>query len=895
MQSVDGYIFAFPNATFLRYAEALHRRGRPVMIIGRRIGEVPHILCNNFEATRELIEVLAGRGHGRIGFISGPAENLCASERLRGYRQGLADCGIPFDPAIVFPGDMSETTARDAVASGLRGGAGFTAMIATNDLTAIGAMEAVTAHGGSVPGSVEVIGFDNVPRSHWCSPSLTTFDMQAYQLGHRAVESLVGQIGGLAAPTDQHIRMPLVERGSTRRSADSRRFVSEWTEGEFFCERQLERLCQDSSSHALLQEIRSLDLASPRFGPALQELIAAAGRCGIGPGPLYSLVGDAASRSAGGRAADLSPVFEALCAASVDEQKREIDFGIVFAASTLPLRELSFESVEEGVVIDRLRHTVRELKLRRAGLFLQFQGSEAPFQNQTGTWWDLSSDSPPVSANQPDLAGWGDDGPLPTASVILPLHHRGAEFGQLFLDADTPFLAHFPDLMGQIAAAMHGARMHSALARANRELEASRIEAEEINEQLAKSYEALRSSEYFYHSLVESLPQYVVRKDPEGNFTYVNSAFANAMDRPADEIIGRNGASIYPPELAAQDHSDDLRVVASGQILEFETLVEFAGKKRYLQVKKIPIFGERDECLGVQAIYWDITVFRETEAQLKETQRELMEASRLAGIAEMATGVLHNIGNVLNSVNTSASVAGDLVRNSKIANLTKLVDLLEQNRARLPEFLTTDPRGQVVVDYLRKLAGHLGTEQLATIREFDALREKIEHLNQIVAAQQGYANVAAVTEVLQPAEPVEHASRLSDAALARHRVTLTTEIDPTTPVRVQRQRALQILVNLITNAKEAVNQRVPGDRRIRLCVGPGENGAVRFTVSDNGEGIAPENITRIFAFGFTTKKNGHGFGLHSSALAAKEMAGSLHATSDGNGRGATFVLELPAG
>lgn len=769
VRELDGYIFAFPNATFLRYAETLHRRGCPVMIIGRRVGDVPRVLCNNFEAVRGAVKNFVERGHREIAFVNGPAENLCAAERFRGYRQALEECGIQFDPTRVFEGDMSEQTSRDVVTKALREGVTFSAVIATNDLTAIGVMDALKDCGKTVPADAEVIGFDNVPRSHWSTPSLSTFDMQAYRLGYNAVERVLSVARGEKISTEALIETPFVERSSTRSDSSQKSFASEWAEGEFFCERQLERVLARPEGRQQRRRLAELDVASPEFAETFRAFLETATRAGVGASSLYSVLGDALARSQTGSFLAAAKVFETLSSAAVNEQKSELDMGVVFAAATLPLRELSFESVDEAVVIDGLRQTLRTLKIERAGLVLHHGESAAAFETDEGKWMNFSEQSPMRPFSSTELEALTKPESQPGAFVILPLNYRGVQFGQLFLDASTPFLIHFPDLMGQLAAALHGARMHSALARANRDLEASRVQAEIVNEQLAKSYETL-----------------------------------------------------------------------------------------------------------------------------KNTQRELFETSRLAGIAEMATGVLHNIGNVLNSVNTSATVAADIARNSKVSALMRVVEMLEQNREHLAEFLTKDPRGSVVIDYLKRLAGILNSEQAESLKEFDTLREKIDHLNQIVAAQQSYANVASISETIEPAELIEHAVRLSDAALSRHRVSVRREIARTAAVRVPRQRALQVLVNLITNAKEAVNQRVPGDREILLDVRDGGPGRVTISVADNGAGIAPENLTRIFAFGFTTKKNGHGFGLHSSALAAKEMQGALRAESAGVGKGATFVLELPA-
>jgi C4-dicarboxylate-specific signal transduction histidine kinase len=279
--------------------------------------------------------------------------------------------------------------------------------------------------------------------------------------------------------------------------------------------------------------------------------------------------------------------------------------------------------------------------------------------------------------------------------------------------------------------------------------------------------------------------------------------------------------------------------------------------------------------------------------ELKQTQQELLETSRLAGIAEMATGVLHNLGNALNSVNTTVSLSADRVQKSKIAALGKVVQLLEEQHGRLAEFFSTDPRGRQLPAYLAQLSSHLSTERADLLRELEALQQNVDHIKEIVAAQQSYAHVSGLTEIVPASELVEYGLRLNEAALQRHGIAVVREFSSAPPVKVERQKVLQILVNLIRNAREAINDSGRPDKRLVVGVRVSAAGRVQFTVTDNGVGIAPENLTRVFAFGYTTKKDGHGFGLHSSANAAKEMGGSLEAQSDGLGQGATLILELP--
>ena len=438
----------------------------------------------------------------------------------------------------------------------------------------------------------------------------------------------------------------------------------------------------------------------------------------------------------------------------------------------------------------------------------------------------------------------------------------------------------------------------AALRRSNERLQrriAERTAAlAERTTELAKSYETIRASEYFYHSLVESLPQIIVRKDAVGRFTYANAAFGELVGRPVAEIVGQQDQDIYPADDVAKSRADDLRVMQTGQVLEYENVVERPGeKKRYLQVKKVPLFDQHKP-IGVLILFWDMTVFRETEEQLRHAQRELIETSRLAGIAEVATGVLHNLGNALNSVNTSATIAADRLRNSRAPGVGKVAQLLLDQGDRLVEFFATDPRGRQLPAYLEKLGSHLQAERSESVRELEALQANVDHIKQIVAAQQSFAHVSGIVEVVPPAEMVEYALRISEASLARHQITVLREFSPAPSVRVERHKVMQILVNLIRNAKESLTECGRADKRLVLGVRTSPEGRVQIYATDNGVGIDPEHLTQIFAFGFTTKVTGHGFGLHSSALAAKELGGSLQARSDGPGQGATFVLELPA-
>jgi signal transduction histidine kinase len=262
-------------------------------------------------------------------------------------------------------------------------------------------------------------------------------------------------------------------------------------------------------------------------------------------------------------------------------------------------------------------------------------------------------------------------------------------------------------------------------------------------------------------------------------------------------------------------------------------------------------------------------------------------------MAEIATNVLHNVGNVLNSVNISGNIIAEKVRNSKAPNLAKAAALMQAQAGDLPAFFANDPKGKQLPGYLTQLADHLVAEQKEMLRELGSLSGNIDHIKEIVAMQQNYAKVSGVREKLEVKELVEDALRMNAGAMERHGVQVIREYSPAPPVLVDKHKVLQILVNLIRNAKYAMDESGQGDKRLKLRVALNGNEMVKISVIDNGVGIAPENLSRIFGHGFTTRKEGHGFGLHSGALAAREMGGSLSAHSDGPGQGATFTLEFP--
>jgi signal transduction histidine kinase len=284
---------------------------------------------------------------------------------------------------------------------------------------------------------------------------------------------------------------------------------------------------------------------------------------------------------------------------------------------------------------------------------------------------------------------------------------------------------------------------------------------------------------------------------------------------------------------------------------------------------------------------------RRVEAEVERGHRQLLLTSRLAGMAEVATSVLHNVGNVMTSVNVLSTSIVDLVQDSKISSVARLGELLGKNRKALGRFVTEDERGRKIPDFVAQLGTHLAEEQALLLEKVRVLNENIHHINEIVAMQQDYAKTSGVFESLPPENVVEDALCMHGESLKRHGIQLIRDYEPIPSITLDRHKVLQILFNLLENAKYACIQSLTPERKVTVQLRQTAAGFVRLTVSDNGVGITPENLTRIFGQGFSTRKDGHGFGLHSSILTAQEMGGNLTAHSEGPGKGATFILEIP--
>lgn len=288
----------------------------------------------------------------------------------------------------------------------------------------------------------------------------------------------------------------------------------------------------------------------------------------------------------------------------------------------------------------------------------------------------------------------------------------------------------------------------------------------------------------------------------------------------------------------------------------------------------------------------EISERKEAERKLAETQEKLVSASRQAGMAEVATGVLHNVGNVLNSVNVSANIINEKLEVLELGGLDKAIGLISENTGHETSFWQEDTRARQLPRYLSLLGERFDSTRGTISNEMASLNKNIAHIKDIVSVQQAYARTGGVFESTDPGELVEDTLNINRLSINRANIIVEQHIEIHERVQIDRQKVLQILVNLVKNAADSLRDSKVLEPKIVIFV-DNEDPKIAFRVRDNGMGIDKRNLTRIFAHGFTTKHDGHGFGLHTAALAAQEMGGAITVKSPGVGLGATFELRLP--
>ncbi|MBH0202207.1 MAG: PAS domain-containing protein [Nitrospira sp.] len=441
---------------------------------------------------------------------------------------------------------------------------------------------------------------------------------------------------------------------------------------------------------------------------------------------------------------------------------------------------------------------------------------------------------------------------------------------------------------------------------------------------------------------LDALSQGVVMIDARDLIVLTNDSFSRAVDKPVTSLIGTDlgtlGWKSVTPTDSLMVHPWTRAIMDRQPLDNIPLLMNLPnGELRKFIINTVPIMDDGSTVRGALVSFHDVTELDRANSQLKEANSELeasrvqilqknqeleatntnlhvemdqrkkaeaekeelyqqlMNASRQAGMADVASSVLHNVGNVLNSINVSTDTLLKTLKKPMVGDVCRIASLFHEHQNNLQDFLTVDPKGKQIPSYLGLVAESLSGSHQTIQGELDSLVKKVDHIKQVIMSQQDIARAGNIREPASTEDLMEQAVLMGLPDPEKYGIQIVREYSPTPIIMTDRHQVLQVLVNLITNAKNAMVEHSGGTRRLTLRIGvPSSSKTVaRFEVIDTGGGIKPDNLTKLFAQGFTTRKTGHGLGLHSAAIVVKNLGGTLRAQSAGEGCGATFTLELP--
>jgi signal transduction histidine kinase len=441
---------------------------------------------------------------------------------------------------------------------------------------------------------------------------------------------------------------------------------------------------------------------------------------------------------------------------------------------------------------------------------------------------------------------------------------------------------------------------------------------------------------------LDALTQGVVMIDTRDLIVLANEPFCQAVGKPVKSLIGSDlsslgwkstassaSVSVHPWTEAIMDkepkegvplflsHTEDGQrkffvntvpimddgTAVRGALVTFYDVTELDRANSQLkeanselELSRVQILQKNQELENTNAsLNVEINERKKAQAEREDMYQQLMQASRQAGMADVASSVLHNVGNVLTSINVSTDTLLKTLAKPMVGDLCRIASMFHDHHDDLQTFLTEDPKGKQIPAYLGMVAESLSGSHQTIRGELDSLVKKVDHIKQVIMAQQDIARAKKVREAVSAEDLMEQALMMALPEPEKYRIEVMREYSNIPRFMTDRHQVLQILVNLITNAKNAMVEYPGTSHRLTVRVGMSADSkeSVRFEVTDTGGGINAENLPRLFTQGFTTRKAGHGLGLHSAALAAKNLSGTIQAESEGEGRGATFTLDLP--
>jgi C4-dicarboxylate-specific signal transduction histidine kinase len=391
-----------------------------------------------------------------------------------------------------------------------------------------------------------------------------------------------------------------------------------------------------------------------------------------------------------------------------------------------------------------------------------------------------------------------------------------------------------------------------------------------------------------------------------------NKAFQLLMDESVK--ISDLNFSDWLKSIMTQGEQASSLIKAIEQIQEcsIEAGISYRGTAQLWKIMTLPIAQDHiqftylyDESVKILSkSYWDlhlriskatmqllkeINERKKAEKKADELSQQLIFAARRAGMSDIATSILHNVGNILNSVNTSISIIAQTIQSMDLTRLQQVIKIINEHTNTQQK---SNDKIIPAFEYINLLLNDWEENKKKISGEVGSLQMNVETINKIITTQQSLSGNIGLIEKTSLQEIINDSLMINKTAIEHDKIEIIRNLKFEGTIDTDRVKLLQILTNLIKNSIDSLRESKNTNKKIIISLQE-EEGQVLLQIIDNGIGILAENKNKIYNYGFTTKKKGHGFGLHASALAAKEMGGSLISDSEGENKGATFTLTLP--
>lgn len=925
----------------------------PMAHMGMKVEGSIGVAIENKQGICEAVEhLITMHGHSKIAFIQGPMYNNEAQDRYQGYLDTLEKFNLPFDSDLVVNGDFLVPSGYAAIAELLgKRKVKPDAIVAANDEMALGVLQAMKERGLHSPKDIAVTGFDAIDQTRYHIPSLTTIKAPLYEQAKLVTQLLINKIKGENVPELVTLPAKLIVRqtcGCLSPSVESLPKIQDHLVASVTTAQQdkeiqnalsqiFDHFSLDATVYGMkkveIEELRKLvdyffdgqnnpELQLRNFSYELNCLLIK----GIEADDdvdrwahFFNHLKEEVFRKAGHiLPTDLTEkIFQ-----HTNLLIEEFRFLARSAASVKSIAQLNVLSTVNNDLmttfdLEKLMGEIEDT-LPRLGIDQFFISLyEDPMVHYQEDAWDLPETIDLVLAHDENGRLEPENGinqyhlneivpesiPLsePYSLVLKPLFFEETQFGFIGLKMGHRDSMVYEILRVQISSAIRGSLLfnqekklkndlqtaHDQLKETNLFLQKNKDNLEEKSKTLHLTNQALADAERKSRFLLESSPDYIMAVDLEHRIEYINrSVVGKSIEKAAGEFF----YDFVYPHLIEKLVDAIKKTIKKKQHVDFEHEIQMGENSIWFEYRLTPVIeGAKSQ---VMIIARDITQRKDTEKQLAEAQKELVLKAHQAGMADIATGALHNVGNVLNSVKTSAQAIQNVLQGSELPGFGKTNDFFQKNLNQHEIDVIGDIKIKQFLEYYCLLDQSLNKERSSIKEQLERLDEKIELIVQIIAAQQKYAGATYLSNEESLESVINDALVLQEESLRNYGITVQREFQSIPNISFQKAKLIHILINVINNAKDAMSKTPKEKRHFNITlISDADNVYLKF--KDSGEGLSKDQLSLIFSHGYTTKKDGFGFGLHSCANYMTEMNGSMWAESDGPGTGATMVLSFP--